>query len=76
MRIDSAKSAQVKHVAALQKKARTRREEGCFVVEGIRMVAEAPADRLEAVYAVSYTHLDVYKRQLQGSMQDLCIQSQ
>ena len=51
MRIDSAKSAQVKHVAALQKKARTRREEGCFVVEGIRMVAEAPADRLEAVYA-------------------------
>ena len=51
MRIDSSKSGQVKHVAALQKKARYRREQGCFVVEGTKMVLEAPKDRLEAVYA-------------------------
>lgn len=51
MRIDSSKSAQVRHVAELQKKARKRREEGLFIVEGIRMVQEVPRDRVEAVYA-------------------------
>lgn len=51
MRIDSAKSGQVKHVMALQKKARYRREQGAFVVEGIRMVSEAPKERLLGVYA-------------------------
>ncbi len=51
MRIDSTKSAQVKQIAALQKKAKYRREEGCFVVEGLKMVAEAPADRRLCVYA-------------------------
>ena len=51
MRIDSAKSNQVKQVAALQKKARYRRELGEFVVEGIKMVREAPRERLLSVYA-------------------------
>lgn len=51
MRIDSSSNGQIKHVAALQKRARYRRECGCFVVEGIRMVLEAPADKVEAVYA-------------------------
>ena len=51
MRIDSAKSSQVKQVSALQKKARYRREQGAFVVEGIKMVREAPRDRLLSVYA-------------------------
>ncbi len=51
MRIDSAKSSQVKQVAALQKKARYRREQGAFVVEGIKMVREAPRERILSVYA-------------------------
>lgn len=51
MRIDSSKSAQVRRVAALQKKARQRREEKVFVVEGIRMVQEVPLDRTEVIYA-------------------------
>ncbi|MCI8505296.1 MAG: RNA methyltransferase [Lachnospiraceae bacterium] len=51
MRIDSAKSSQVKQVAALQKKARLRREQGVFVVEGLKMVLEAPRERLLSVYA-------------------------
>ncbi len=50
MRIESSKSGQVKHVAALQKKARYRREQGAFVVEGLKMVLEAPADRILSVY--------------------------
>lgn len=50
MRIDSIKSSQVKYVAALQKKARYRREQGAFVVEGIKMVMEVPKERLLAVY--------------------------
>ncbi|MCI9068629.1 MAG: RNA methyltransferase [Lachnospiraceae bacterium] len=51
MRIDSAKSSQVKQVAALQKKPGCRREQGVFVVEGIKMVREAPRGRLLSVYA-------------------------
>ena len=54
MRIESQKSGQVRRVAALQKKSRLRREEGCFVVEGIKMVLEAPAERRETVYASDY----------------------
>lgn len=51
MRIDSVKSSRVKQVAALQKRARDRREQGAFVVEGIKMVREAPRERLLCVYA-------------------------
>ncbi len=51
MRIESSSNGQIKHVAALQKKAKYRKEQGSFVVEGIRMVLEAPEERLETVYA-------------------------
>ena len=53
--ITSTSSSQVKHVVNLQKKAKLRKEEKQFVVEGVKMVSEAPTDRL--VKAVSYTHL-------------------
>ncbi len=48
--ITSTSSAQVKHVLLLQKKAKARRESQEFVVEGIKMVSEAPADRVVKVY--------------------------
>ena len=51
MRIESSKSSQIRHVAALQKKARYRKEEKAFVVEGIKMVEEAPPEKIRAVYA-------------------------
>ena len=66
MRIDSSKSGQIKHVAALQKKPRYRREQSCFVVEGIRMVLEAPEERLEAVYASDSFLQQGGDRKLQG----------
>ena len=48
--IESKSNQQVKHVAQLQAKARTRRQEKSFVVEGPRMVSETPAHLLQKVY--------------------------
>ncbi len=48
--ITSTGSAQVKRVIQLEKKSKARRESGLFVVEGVKMVTEAPAERLERLY--------------------------
>ena len=55
--ITSTSSSQVKHIVNLQKKSKLRKEEKQFVVEGIKMVSEAPKDRLGKVY-VSETFKD------------------
>ena len=53
--ITSANNQQLKAVSALLKKSKERREKKSFVVEGPRMVVEAPAESLKAVYvAESY----------------------
>ncbi|MBQ8526882.1 MAG: RNA methyltransferase [Lachnospiraceae bacterium] len=48
--ITSITNGRVKNVISLIKKARTRKEQGVFVVEGIRMVREAPKDRIKELY--------------------------
>lgn len=48
--ITSGGNASVKEVVQLNQKAKLRNERGVFVVEGVRMFAEAPADRIERVY--------------------------
>lgn len=48
--ISSTKNEQVKAVCELKKKAKARNEAGVFVVEGIRMAAELPAERVERIY--------------------------
>ena len=48
--ITSTSSSQVKHVLLLQKKAKVRKEFKEFVVEGAKMVFEAPKDRIVKVY--------------------------
>lgn len=48
--ISSTSNSKVKKAAALGKKARYRRETGLFVVEGPRMVAELPKERIDSVY--------------------------
>ena len=48
--ITSTSNAQVKRLLQLQKKSKARNEERVFVVEGIRMFAEVPAERVEKVY--------------------------
>ncbi len=55
--ITSTSSSQVKHVLLLQKKRRARKEYDEFVVEGAKMVSEAPKDRIVKVYA-SETYVD------------------
>ena len=49
--ITSTANSRVKHVAALGKKAKYRRETGLFVVEGPRMFSELPKERIREVYA-------------------------
>jgi len=48
--ITSANNQQLKQVSALLKKAKERKEKKAFVVEGPRMVVEAPTESLKAVY--------------------------
>lgn len=48
--ITSTANPRVKNLIQLQKKSKVRREQQCFAVEGIKMVLEAPAERLKAVY--------------------------
>lgn len=48
--ITSTVNPRVKNLIQLQKKSKARREQQCFVVEGIKMVLEAPPERLKAVY--------------------------
>lgn len=58
--ITSASNAQIKHVINLLNKAKYRREQKAFVVEGIRMVQETPSDRLEKIY-VSESYIKEHK---------------
>lgn len=48
--ITSTNNPQVKQISALLKKAKERREKKAFVVEGTKMVAEAPAEWLCSIY--------------------------
>ncbi|MCC8141234.1 MAG: RNA methyltransferase [Lachnospiraceae bacterium] len=48
--ITSTSNPQVKSLIQLMQKARARRERGLYVVEGVRMFREAPADRIEGIY--------------------------
>lgn len=55
--ITSRDNAQVRQVSAYQKKKKERDRDGVFVAEGERLVLEAPADALRAVY-VSASYRD------------------
>lgn len=48
--ITSTANSQIKRLLQLQKKSKARNEEKLFVVEGIRMYAEVPENRVEKVY--------------------------
>ena len=48
--ITSTSNPQIKRLLQLQKKSKARTEENVFVVEGIRMFAEVPKERVEKVY--------------------------
>lgn len=48
--ITSTSNSQVKNLVQLRKKAKERRKQQIYVVEGIRMFAEAPPDQIEKIY--------------------------
>lgn len=48
--ITSATNNRIKHIVALGQKAKLRREEGCFLVEGSKMFLEAPRSWIKEVY--------------------------
>ncbi len=48
--ITSTSNPQIKRLLQLQKKAKARDEENVFIVEGLRMFAEVPKNRVEKVY--------------------------
>ena len=48
--IESTSNKQVKYVSQIMKKAKARREERVFAVEGVRMFREVPKDRLVQTY--------------------------
>ena len=48
--ITSVTNKQIKNIIRLQKSSRTRREQGLFVIEGIRMFQEVPEARLDKIF--------------------------
>lgn len=67
--ISSTSNGQVKQVINLLNKAKSRRENKVFVVEGVKMVLEAPKDRLEKIY-VSESFMESHKNGLDGIQWD------
>lgn len=51
--IESASNPKIKHLVLLREKSRVRNREGLFPVEGIKMFAEAPFERIREVYVSS-----------------------
>lgn len=52
--ITSLSNAAVKRIVLLQSKEKSRREEGLFIAEGVRMFMEAPTNRIDQVYVTQY----------------------
>ena len=50
--ITSASNDKIKEIKKLIKSASRRKETGLYIVEGIRMVREIPADAVKTLYAV------------------------
>ena len=48
--IESTSGKQIKNLMALINKSRARNEQGLFVAEGVRILSEAPADKIDKIY--------------------------
>lgn len=52
--ITSSSNVQLKNIVQLNKKAKVRKEQGLYVVEGYKMYMEAPKNQIEKIYAASH----------------------
>ena len=67
--ITSTSNSQVKEIIQINTKGKARRESGLFVTEGIRMFREAPADRIEKIYASeSFSQNEAHARVLEEKL--------
>ena len=48
--INSTANKQIRNIVALQTKSKERTRQDCFIIEGIKMFQEAPADRIIKSY--------------------------
>ena len=63
--ITSTANSQIKHLVLLMKKAKVRKEEGVFIVEGRKMFEEAPRAWIQKVYvAESFLQEEMHKHLL------------
>ena len=66
--ITSSSNRQVKQVIQLQKKGKIRNEQDCFIVEGLKMAAEVPEDRMIQGYlSASFYEKQGVPVQLEGA---------
>ena len=72
--ITSTSNQQMKQVSALLKKAKERREKKSFVVEGPKMVLEAPAAQLRAVYVSEFFEKNPENKAVLMELQKKCRQ--
>ena len=73
--ITSTSNQQMKNVSALLKKSKERKSTKTFVVEGPRMVVEAPMDGLKAVYVSECFENNVDNRTLLKELKNKCDQA-
>ena len=63
----------MKNLSALIKKSKERKEQGVFVVEGTKMVAEAPAEWIKNVYmSETYGQAAEHREFIQGLQKECC----
>lgn len=66
--ITSSSNQQMKNLTALIKKAKERKAQGVFIVEGPKMVGEAPKDWIQAVYVAESFEAKEENRELLSSL--------
>ena len=73
--ITSTNNQQMKQISALLKKAKERREKKLFVVEGPKMVLEAPVTQLRAVYVSEFFEKNPENKKILRELQQKCEQA-
>lgn len=73
--ITSMNNQQMRQVSLLMKKAKERRNTNSFVVEGPRMVVEAPMENLKAVYVSENFEKNTENAEVLKSLREKCIQA-
>lgn len=60
--ISSINNSQIKNILALKNKTKARREQGCFIVEGMRMFTEIPQNSLVKAYVSESFYSEMFRK--------------